>query len=67
MTIDLRALKHKHGQNDLLVQGELKSRLREAGIPVVGVLGVETVERGRLTLSFDDLFGEAIYEWTDER
>lgn len=42
-------------------------RLQKAGIPAVGVLSVETVERGTLTISAPDVAtGEITYTWKDD-
>lgn len=42
-------------------------RLQKAGVPAVGVLGVETVERGVLMVSAPDIAsGEITYTWKDE-
>jgi hypothetical protein len=41
-------------------------RLRDVGIPAVGVIALENVEHGTLSISAPDLVtGEVRYAWTD--
>ena len=40
--------------------------LRKAGVPVIGRVWPTGVERGRLTTYTDQLFGDHIYEWSEE-
>jgi hypothetical protein len=41
----------------------LLNKLREAGVPVLGAVWPTGVERGRLTSSTDETFGDLVWEW----
>ena len=40
-------------------------QLREAGVPVVGVLWLGSVERGALTVEDDLATGDRLYTWSE--
>lgn len=62
--INRAALKREFRDNDLSRQARILRLLKDDGIPVVGVTGIEGVSSGTLTITFDEVFDEMIYEWT---
>ena len=52
-------------ENELLKVATFKSKLQEAGIPVLGGLIAWDVERGSLVATRDDVFDEFVYTWFD--
>jgi hypothetical protein len=63
--IDRDLYRTRFNENDVLLGIYTLEQLREAGIPVEGVLFVRGVSRGRLVIEAeDDLVGnEWIYRW----
>jgi len=56
--------KKVHRDNEVLTNCELLDRLRSAGIPAVGNISLQGVERGTLSIETDRTFGDYIYTWT---
>lgn len=50
-------------ENPVLRQVTLMKRLRELGMPIIGAIVIERVERGSLTIGYDDLFNEITYTY----
>ncbi len=52
-----------HPYPEVLKTLHLMKQLREAGIPIVGVLSIDGVETGKLTMYRDQIFQDWVYEW----
>lgn len=63
VVINRAALRQEFRDNDLSRQARILRMLKDDGIPVVGVLGVEGVSGGKLTITYDEVFDDMIYEW----
>lgn len=53
-------------ENDINKLNTVMTKLREAGIPVMGTLVPWAIERGTLVITADSVFEEFIYQWFDE-
>lgn len=68
VTIDREALKREFRANDFSRQARIMRTLKDAGVPVLGVFGVEGVATGRLAMETDQVFGDLVFEYyPDER
>lgn len=54
------------GPSDAARGAMIISRLRDAGIPVKGVLTIQGVTHGALTMFHDDMFGQLVCQWSSE-
>lgn len=54
------------GPNNVARGIQVVNRLKEAGIPVQGVLFPEGVEHGALVIYNDTMFGDTVYCWRPE-
>lgn len=52
-------------ENPVNRQVTLMEKLRALGMPIVGPICIERVERGSLTISFDDLFETIRWTWSE--
>lgn len=62
--VTIEAREFARATNDIHIMMRMLERMRAAGIPVRGNLGITGVERGRLSIS-DDAFGDMLIEWED--
>lgn len=52
-------------KNEVLRQVKIIQALKDKGIPIVGHIAIERVERGTLSIAFDELFGDTVYSWSE--
>jgi hypothetical protein len=52
--------------NEVIFGVEVLGKLKEAGIPVEGVLFPRAVTRGTLSLTVDPVLGDHVYQWSED-
>lgn len=58
-------IKRLEGRNEVLAGVTVWQTLKNAGVPIGGTLFAWCVERGTLTMTFDDVFDEYVYTWSE--
>lgn len=51
--------------NEPLRQRRIIEAMVKLGMPIVGVIAIERPERGTLTISYDEMFEETTYSWSE--
>lgn len=61
--IDVPTISAAYKGNSVGLGNEIMTKLRAAGIPIIGVLWPQATENGFLVVTIDEVFGEYIYRW----
>ncbi|AAQ63395.2 hypothetical protein Nazgul19 [Burkholderia phage BcepNazgul] len=62
VTVDVKML--EAGGHEILWNCAVMQRMRESGVPIMGLISIQGVRHGCLVQTYDECFMEHVYEWT---